>query len=62
MKGLTTEEAEQQRTLHGTNEVDVKNESEWKKIAKRYVDWISLIIVSNSSLCVLARQKIWACF
>jgi len=44
--GLSTEEVAKQREIHGANEVNVKSEPEWKKIGKRYLDWISLIIVS----------------
>lgn len=47
--GLSTEEAAKQREIHGANEVNVKSEPEWKKIGKRYLDWISLIIVSISA-------------
>lgn len=46
--GLSTEEVANQREIHGANEVNVKSEPEWKKIGKRYLDWISLIIVSVS--------------
>ena len=47
-EGLSTQEAAKQRELYGANEVNVKFEPEWKKIGKRYLDWISLIIVRFS--------------
>ena len=44
-EGLTTEHAAEQRAKHGSNEVNVRTEPEWKKIAKRYLDWVSIVIV-----------------
>ena len=51
-EGLSTERAAEQRAKHGSNEVRVRTEPEWKKIAKRYLDWVSIIIVRTLGSCL----------
>jgi len=34
------------REQHGENEVKAQQEPEWKKILKRYTDWVVVMMVS----------------
>ena len=43
--GLSSEDAKRLEATHGLNEVQTKPMSEWKKLAKRYTDWVSIVIV-----------------
>ncbi len=45
--GLTFQEAKVLQEKHGLNEVTTAPVPEWKKLGKRYLDWISIIIVIN---------------
>ena len=49
-KGLTSSQVEELRQKHGFNEVKTKPVPEWKKLLRRYTDWISIIIVRSSKL------------
>lgn len=49
-EGLNTQAVEELRKQHGYNEVKTKPVPEWKKLLKRYTDWISIIIVRTSML------------
>jgi hypothetical protein len=53
--GLTTAEAEAFHAAHGYNEVLTAVVPEWKKIMWRYLDWVSILIVSLPaySMCSL---------
>lgn len=44
--GLTTAQAKQLQTVHGYNEVKDVQAPEWKKVLWRYLDWVSIVIVS----------------
>lgn len=48
--GLTTKEAEEFQAAFGFNEVKPKMQPEWQKIAWRYLDWVSLVIVRAAPL------------
>ena len=48
-EGLTSQAVEELRRKHGFNEVKTKVVPEWKKLAKRYTDWISIIIVRRAT-------------
>lgn len=52
-EGLSTQAVEELRKQHGYNEVKTKPVPEWKKLLKRYTDWISIIIVRT---CMLATK------
>eukprot|EP00983_Pelagomonas_calceolata_P042505 1138531-Pelagomonas_calceolata.AAC.2 len=54
--GLTTQEVEQLQKEWGLNHVAAKTIPEWKKILDRYLDWVSLIIVS-----VTKQQQVVGC-
>jgi hypothetical protein len=41
-------QAEALHAKYGYNEVTAKQTPEWKKILWRYLDWVSLVIVSQS--------------
>ena len=43
--GLSSSQVEELRQKHGFNEVKTKPVPEWKKLLRRYTDWISIIIV-----------------
>ena len=47
-KGLTSSEVLKLQTQYGYNEVNTAQTPEWKKVAWRYLDWVSIIIVRNS--------------
>lgn len=49
-EGLTSQAVEELRQKHGFNEVKTKPTPEWKKLLRRYTDWISIIIVRASKL------------
>lgn len=49
-EGLNTQAVEELRKQHGYNEVKTKPVPEWKKLLKRYTDWISIIIVRTNML------------
>ncbi len=49
-KGLTTEEAEELHAKYGYNEVKTSQTPEWKKILLRYLDRVSIVIVSFQPL------------
>ena len=44
--GLSTVKAHELQKVHGLNEIAARQEPEWKKVLKRYLDPISLTIVS----------------
>lgn len=46
MHGLTTREAEARQQKFGFNEVKNRQDPEWKKVAWRYLDWVSIVILS----------------
>ncbi|KAK9833891.1 hypothetical protein WJX74_009082 [Apatococcus lobatus] len=54
ISGLTSEEVKQLRQRHGPNEVKAKQKPEWRKILRRYTDWVSLTILAAAivSACV----------
>lgn len=52
IEGLSSQAVEELRQKHGFNEVKTKPVPEWKKLARRYADWISIIIVRAISLDV----------
>ncbi|KAL3158516.1 hypothetical protein ABBQ38_010745 [Trebouxia sp. C0009 RCD-2024] len=43
--GLSSQAVEGLRQKHGFNEVKTKPVPEWKKLARRYTDWISIIVI-----------------
>ena len=45
--GLSSGEVEALRQRYGANETKTTQVPEWKKIAQRYLDWVSLLIVSR---------------
>lgn len=45
MPGLTTSEAVERQAQYGFNEVKTQQMPEWKKIAWRYLDWVSIVIL-----------------
>jgi hypothetical protein len=45
LDGLTDAEVAVSREEHGVNEVKAHQEPEWKKILKRYTDWIVIMMV-----------------
>ena len=45
--GLTSQEVKALQEKHGLNEVKTCPVPEWKKLGKRYLDWVSIIIVSS---------------
>lgn len=47
-EGLSSSQVEELRQKHGFNEVKTKPVPEWKKLLRRYTDWISIIIVRKS--------------
>lgn len=49
-KGLSDDEVAKMREKYGANEVTTKQVPEWKKIAKRYFNFISLVIVCSHPL------------
>ena len=62
--GLSTVKAHELQNVHGFNEIAARQEPEWKKVLKRYLDPISLTIVSFSLLVelftsVVARVTIY---
>ena len=44
-EGLSSSQVEELRQQHGFNEVKTAQVPEWKKLLRRYYDWISIIIV-----------------
>lgn len=46
LDGLTDAEVTASREQHGENEVKANQEPEWKKILKRYTDWVVVMMVS----------------
>lgn len=48
--GLSSQAVEGLRQKHGFNEVKTKPVPEWKKLARRYTDWISIIVVRVSKV------------
>lgn len=55
--GLSTVKAGELQKVHGFNEIAARQEPEWKKVLKRYLDPISLTIVSllfSRRYCVCA--------
>jgi H+-transporting ATPase len=44
--GLSDPQVEELREKYGANEVKTKQEPEWRKIARRYYDWVSLLIIA----------------
>lgn len=44
-EGLSSSQVEELRQKHGFNEVKTAQVPEWKKLLRRYYDWISIIIV-----------------
>ena len=57
IEGLTSQAVDELRQTHGFNEVKTKPTPEWKKLLRRYTDWISIIIVSASRLQHAARVR-----
>lgn len=51
--GLTDQQVADLTKEWGLNHVAAKSTPEWKKILDRYLDWVSLIIVSGWGLGVL---------
>lgn len=45
----TAEQVEELRARFGPNEVKTKQTPEWKKIARRFADWICILIVRCST-------------
>lgn len=43
--GLSHAQVKEMREKHGPNEVQTKQIPEWRKIARRYLDFVSIIIV-----------------
>lgn len=43
--GLSDAQVKEMRERHGPNEVQTKQVPEWRKIARRYLDFVSIIIV-----------------
>jgi hypothetical protein len=48
--GLTAAQVADLQKEWGLNHVAAKSTPEWKKILDRYLDWVSLIIVSKTNL------------
>ena len=46
------------RAEHGENAVESKQQPEWRKIARRYLDWVSLLIVSKLACHACRRASI----
>lgn len=59
--GLTSAEVAELQKQWGLNHVAAKTTPEWKKILDRYLDWVSLIIVSScASVCrVMLGEGRW---
>ena len=59
VEGLTSQAVDELRQTHGFNEVKTKPTPEWKKLLRRYTDWVSIIIVSASKMSypVLVRHS-----
>ena len=55
--GLSSPAVEELRQKHGFNEVKTKPVPEWKKLARRYTDWISIIIVRTSVVDLIGRAQ-----
>ena len=51
--GLSTDKASELQKIHGFNEIAARQEPEWKKVIKRYLDPVSLTIVSPYSSSLL---------
>lgn len=49
------------RAEHGENAVESKQQPEWRKIARRYLDWVSLLIVSDVACHAYRRASCSAC-
>ena len=47
-------QVEELRARFGPNEVETKQTPEWKKIARRFADWICILIVRCSTPWALA--------
>ena len=61
--GLSTVKACELQRVHGFNEIAAHQEPEWKKVLKRYLDPISLTIVSASVYCafnVTRTRRRWS--
>jgi Cation transporter/ATPase, N-terminus len=52
-------QVEELRARFGPNEVKTKQTPEWKKIARRFADWICILIVRCSSPCVGIGFAYW---
>jgi H+-transporting ATPase len=50
--GLTEVEAESSRDRHGANEVTAKATPEWRKVLRRYTDWIVLLMFAAAIVSV----------
>ena len=50
-RGLSTIKACELQRVHGFNEISAHQEPEWRKVLKRYLDPISLTIVSFPVYC-----------
>ena len=48
IEGLSSQAVDELRQKHGFNEVKSKAVPEWRKLLRRYTDWISIIIVGAS--------------
>lgn len=46
-QGLTTVKARELQQVHGFNEIEGNAIPEWRKVLKRYLDPITLVIVSS---------------
>ncbi len=55
--GLSTVKVHELQKVHGLNEIAARQEPEWKKVLKRYLDPISLTIVSFP-LCIRQRASV----
>ena len=56
--GLSTVKACELQRVHGFNEIAAHQEPEWKKVLKRYLDPISLTIVSFSEYSLFSVTRI----
>ena len=57
IEGLSSQAVDDLRQRHGFNEVKTKTTPEWKKLLRRYTDWISIIIVRGRKL--QSSKPVW---
>lgn len=59
IEGLSSHAVNELRQKHGFNEVKTKPTPAWKKLFRRYTDWVSIIIVCASELqCSLPARHL----